>query len=92
MVFGLFVFFTEYPEEPNIGQDDDLEDYTETEEEDLKESEEESPKKEVTATKKRKAVAGKGKGKAKVSCIVLFLFIDAVQIYRHNSESLATLS
>ncbi|XP_056004289.1 mitotic apparatus protein p62-like isoform X6 [Ostrea edulis] len=53
----------EYPEE-NMGQDEDLEDYTETEEEDLKETDEESPKKEATS-KKRKALAAKGKGKAK---------------------------
>lgn len=84
------MLFTEYPEE-NVGQDEDLEDYTETEEEDLKETDEESPKKEATS-KKRKALAAKGKGKAKVSYSVYDLLNEAVKVYRHNSKSLVTLS
>lgn len=65
----LFFFFIEYPEDGNLSQEEDTEDYTETEEDELKGTEEEdeveSPKKEAKS-KKRKASAVKGKGKAKV--------------------------
>eukprot|EP00105_Crassostrea_gigas_P031094 XP_011453675.1 PREDICTED: mitotic apparatus protein p62 isoform X1 [Crassostrea gigas] len=58
----------EYPEDGNLSQEEDTEDYTETEEDELKGTEEEdeveSPKKEAKS-KKRKASAVKGKGKAK---------------------------
>lgn len=57
---------TEYPEDGNISQEEETEDYTETEEDELKGTEEEeSPKKELKS-KKRKASASKAKGKAKV--------------------------
>nr|XP_022289645.1 mitotic apparatus protein p62-like isoform X2 [Crassostrea virginica] len=55
----------EYPEDGNISQEEETEDYTETEEDELKGTEEEeSPKKELKG-KKRKASASKAKGKAK---------------------------
>lgn len=64
-----YFFFIEYPEDGNLSQEEDTEDYTETEEDELKGTEEEdeveSPKKEAKS-KKRKASAVKGKGKAKV--------------------------
>lgn len=66
---GFLFFFIEYPEDGNLSQEEDTEDYTETEEDELKGTEEEdeveSPKKEAKS-KKRKASAVKGKGKAKV--------------------------
>ncbi|XP_061194864.1 mitotic apparatus protein p62-like isoform X2 [Saccostrea echinata] len=55
----------EYPEDANMSQDEDTEDYTETEEEDLKETEEEESPKKGAKSKKRKASTGKAKGKAK---------------------------